>query len=173
MFKATFALFCLAAIFIISYNFFTASSLPLPQGTVIDSLCVIKEKRALEVFSQGKHIKTYQISLGRNPIGDKQIERDKKTPEGLYTINDKNPNSHFYRNLGISYPNEQDIAEATNLGKTAGKDIKIHGLGTMRGSLGKLHLWMDWTAGCIAVTNTEIDELYNAVNVGTPILIIP
>lgn len=168
-----FALFCLAAIFIFCYNKFTESSLPLSQGTIVDSLCVKKERRELQTFSQGKLLKTYQISLGSSPVGDKQIEGDHKTPEGLYAINDKNPKSHFYRNLGISYPNENDVAEATNLGKSAGKDIKVHGLGTMRGPLGKLHLWLDWTAGCIAITNEEIEELYNAVNLGTPILITP
>jgi murein L,D-transpeptidase YafK len=109
--------------------------------------------------------------LGFNPEGDKKWEGDGKTPEGLYRINDKNPNSHFHRNLGVSYPNENDLAEASALGKNVGKDIKIHGLGTLRRPLGKLHLWIDWTAGCIAVSNAEIEELYNAVAVGTPIFI--
>jgi murein L,D-transpeptidase YafK len=165
-------LFTVAIIFIFSYNLFYAKNIPLPQGTAIDSLCVWKEKRLLQVFTQGKCLKTYEISLGSSPIGDKQIEGDHKTPEGLYSINDKNPKSRFHRNLGISYPNETDIAEATNLGKEAGKDIKIHGLGKMRSPLKKLHLWMDWTAGCIAITNEEIEELYEAVAIGTPILIL-
>ncbi|MEY4903743.1 MAG: hypothetical protein RLZZ292_1558 [Bacteroidota bacterium] len=145
----------------------------MPKNTIIDSLCVFKSQRALQVFAQGKLVKTYEISLGLQPEGDKQFEGDNKTPEGLYRIHDKNPNSRFHKNLGVSYPNEKDLEEATALGKPVGKDIKVHGLGTFRGLLGKLHLWVDWTAGCMAITNGEIDELYDVVAVGTPILIQP
>ena len=144
---------------------------PLPSGSVIDSIAVHKSRRILEVFSKRNLLKTYKMSLGLSPEGDKIFEGDKKTPEGKYSINAKNPNSSFCRNLGISYPNEQDIAEATAVGKLPGGDIKIHGLG-FRGFLGKTHLWIDWTAGCIAVTNDEIKELYGAVPLGTPVLIL-
>ncbi len=172
--KKIFLVILLSIIFFIFLcNFFSPKSVPLPKEIVIDSLCVVKSTRSLQAFSQEKLIKTYEVSLGLNPVGDKQFEGDNKTPEGLYIINDKNPNSHFYKNLGVSYPNEQDIVEATALRKPVGKDIKIHGLGTLRAPLKKSHLLMDWTAGCIAITNDEIEELYNAVAVGIPILILP
>jgi murein L,D-transpeptidase YafK len=144
----------------------------LPDGIAIDSCCVWKSKRILKVFSKGKEVKTYDVSLGNQPIGDKEYEGDCKTPEGLYTINDKNPNSHYHRNLGISYPNATDIKAAEAMGKSAGKDIKIHGLGLLRGPIGVEHLSVDWTTGCIAVTNEEIEELYENVPIGTPILIL-
>jgi murein L,D-transpeptidase YafK len=169
--KSLFVVVLGAIIFIFAYNFFVKSGIPLAKEAMVDSLCVQKTQRKLEVFEKGKLLKTYDVSLGFSPEGDKKWEGDGKTPEGLYHINDKNPNSHFHRNLGVSYPNENDLAEANVLGKSAGKDIKIHGLGTLRAPLGKLHLWIDWTAGCIAVTNAEIEELYNAVAVGTPIFI--
>ena len=145
----------------------------LPSDIKIDKLIVLKSKREMYAFTNGKLIKTYKISLGRNPIGDKKYEGDKKTPEGLYYINDKNSNSGYHKNLGISYPNENDIEEAKQIGKPPGGEIKIHGLRNKTGFIGKFHRWYDWTLGCIAVTNNEIDELYNVVNIGTPIEIRP
>lgn len=118
-------------------------------------------------------MKTYTISLGGNPIGDKEYEGDKKTPEGIYYINDKNPNSGYHKNLGISYPNKKDIEQAKKLGKPVGGDIKIHGLKNRTGVIGKLHRWFDWTLGCIALTNNEMDELYYSVPIGTKIEILP
>lgn len=145
----------------------------LPADTQIDKLVVYKSERELLAYSNGKLVKTYKISLGGNPIGDKEFEGDKKTPEGRYTINDKNPNSGYHKNLGVSYPNKDDIENAKRLGKLAGSDIKIHGLRNRTGIIGKFHRWFDWTLGCIAVTDEEIDELYNAVKIGTPIEINP
>jgi len=97
--------------------------------------------------------------LGRNPVGHKEFEGDKKTPEGIYTINDKNPNSGYYKNLGVSYPNAQDIENAKKLGKPAGGDIKIHGIRNYCGIIGKFQRWADWTYGCIAPTNREMEEI--------------
>jgi len=145
-----------------------------PDKTVrIDKIVVEKSKRRMYVYANGKIIKTYKISLGGNPVGKKQFEGDKKTPEGLYLINDKNPKSICYKNLGISYPNPQDIKNARKSGKKAGGLIKIHGITNGYGWLGKLHILIDWTAGCIAVTNSEMDELYNSVEQGTPVEIKP
>ena len=96
-----------------------------------------------------------------------------RTPEGTYTIHDKNPRSAFYLNLGISYPNEEDEAYAQQLGCSAGGAIKIHGLRNGSGWKGRFHRLSDWTAGCIAVTNAEMEELYRAVPIGTPITIYP
>lgn len=145
----------------------------LPADTQIDKLVVYKSKRQLLAYSNGQLVKTYKISLGTQPIGAKEFEGDKKTPEGLYFINDKNPNSIFHKNLGISYPDKKDIINAKRLGKKAGGDIKIHGLSDNRNYIKKFHRWRDWTAGCIAVTNEEIDELYAAVKIGSPIEIYP
>ncbi|UKJ08530.1 L,D-transpeptidase family protein [Solitalea lacus] len=107
------------------------------------------------------------------PVGDKQVEGDKKTPEGLYTINDKNSNSGYYKNLGISYPNQQDIVEAKKLGKSPGGEVKIHGLKNGMGFIHKFQRWVDWTMGCVAVTNEEMEELYSHTPIGTTIEIRP
>jgi len=125
------------------------------------------------VYSNGELIKTYKISLGKQPVGAKEFEGDKKTPEGFYFINDKNPNSGYHKNLGISYPDNDDMEYARHLGKPAGGDIKIHGIRNKIGIIGKFHRWFDWTEGCVAVTNEEIDELYEAVKIGTNIEIKP
>ena len=141
--------------------------------TNVDSICVEKSIRKMTVFYNGSPLKSYAIALGGNPIGHKQHQGDLRTPEGLYTINDKNPNSGYHKNLGISYPNNADRAAARTLGKTPGGDIKIHGLPNGQGYIGKAHVISDWTWGCIAVTDEEVNELYNAVSIGTPILILP
>jgi murein L,D-transpeptidase YafK len=138
----------------------------LPKGSKIDSIVVIKSKRQLLAYSKGNLLKIYKIALGREPIGPKQFEGDRKTPEGVYYINDKNPNSGWHKNLGISYPNQKDIKNANKKGKSAGGNIKIHGLQNGKGYIGKLHRLQDWTLGCIAVTNEEIDELYYATTIG-------
>ncbi|MFC4176418.1 L,D-transpeptidase family protein [Flavobacterium gossypii] len=139
----------------------------------MDRIEVFKSKRRMKVYSEGVLLKTYRISLGKNPVGHKQFEGDCKTPEGIYSIDGRNPNSTFHKNLGISYPNEKDLEKAKSLGKPAGGDIKIHGLRNGRGYISKFHRWRDWTAGCIAVTDVEIDELYDAVKIGAEIQIYP
>lgn len=145
----------------------------LPAETQIDRLVVYKSKRQLLAYSNGQLLKTFKISLGRQPIGDKEFEGDKKTPEGLYFINDKNPNSGYHKNLGISYPDKDDIEYSKRLGKPTGGDVKIHGLRNNTGVISKFQRWYDWTLGCIAVTDEEIDELYSAVKIGTQIDIKP
>jgi len=146
---------------------------PLPKDTVIDKIVVLKSERKLKVYSKGKLIKTYRISLGLNPVGAKRVEGDMKTPEGIYYINGKNPKSSYYKNLGISYPNNADRKRAKALGKSTGGDIKIHGFKTGSEGPGRLHLLKDWTHGCIALMNEEVDELYDHTAVGTPIEIKP
>lgn len=145
----------------------------LPEGVKVDSLVVLKSARTMMAYAQGEHVRTYYIALGQQPIGHKEVEGDMKTPEGIYSINDRNPNSAYHKNLGISYPNEADIAHAQSLGKSAGGDIKIHGLKNGRGSIGRLHRQQDWTHGCIAVTNEEMDELYESVEIGATIVLKP
>ncbi len=159
------------AVIITAYYFWPMQK--LPAGTHIDSLVVLKSERRLLAYSNGKLMKTYTISLGKSPIGHKVFEGDMKTPEGLYTINAKNPNSGYHKNLGVSYPNDLDRAIAARIGKSPGGDIKIHGIRNGRGYIGKFHRWADWTHGCIAVTDEEIDELYNVVGIGATIQIKP
>ncbi|QBQ62934.1 hypothetical protein EXH44_01175 [Actinobacillus indolicus] len=132
-------------------------------STNIDRLVVFKSKRQMWAYEGETLVKIYPISLGFSPIGHKQFEGDGKTPEGVYKINERNPNSAYHKNLGISYPNEEDKAYAALHNKSAGGLIKIHGLRNGSGSIGRLHLLKDWTHGCIAVTNEEMDELYEHV----------
>ena len=147
---------------------------PLPTGTQIDKLIVYKSKREMHALHQGSLVKIYPISLGKNPIGHKELEGDMKTPDGVYTIHDRNANSGYHKNLGISYPNEADIAYAKVHGKSAGGAIKIHGIKNGLGDIiGANHLLKDWTHGCIAVTNPEIDELFVAVVENAVIEILP
>jgi murein L,D-transpeptidase YafK len=153
------------------YYFFPENK--LPANKKIDKLVVLKGKRIMEVYSNGQIIKTYKIALGQNPTGDKESEGDKRTPEGEYRINDKNANSSFHKNLGISYPNTQDTEEAKKKNLEPGGEIKIHGIRNGFGFIGKFHRMLNWTAGCIAITDQEIDELYDNVAIGTPVVIRP
>jgi murein L,D-transpeptidase YafK len=157
----------------LSYTFLLNRDTKLDSGAVIDKILVEKNKREMHVYRNGVCLKTYKIALGSNPIGHKECEGDGKTPEGIYTINDKNPNSAYYKNLGISYPNEKDIAHADSLGLSPGGAIKIHGIKNGLGAFAKAIQLKDWTAGCIAVTDEEMEELFNAVPIGTEIEILP
>lgn len=161
----------LSIIALVIYYFYPEKK--LVTNIKINSLVVYKSKRELMAYSNGQLVKTYKISLGKNPIGDKEFEGDKKTPEGVYFINAKNPNSGYYKNLGISYPNKQDIEASKKLGKPTGGDVKIHGLRNGIGFISKFQRWYDWTAGCIALTDEEVEELYNTVDIGTKIEIKP
>ena len=147
---------------------------PLGDDVYIDKLIVEKSKREMHAYQNGQLVKTYPIALGKNPIGHKQFEGDKKTPEVVYTIDDRNPNSSYHKNLGVSYPNERDVAFAKAHGKSAGGLIKIHGIKNGMGDIiGERHLLSDWTDGCIAVTDREMDELFDKVKLGSPIEILP
>ena len=133
----------------------------------VDLIVVWKSKRRLTLFKNKKPIYTYIIRLGFDPKGHKLKEGDGRTPEGQYWITHKNPSSAFHKSLGISYPNKKDKLLAKKFGVSPGKDIYIHG-GPK--SFFK-HLFFDWTEGCIAVTDSEIEEIYNIVPVNTPIYI--
>lgn len=159
--------FCLAfLVLLVVYYFYPEQKLP---DVTIDKIVVLKSERKLQAYSNGKLVKSYSVSLGRNPAGDKEYEGDDRTPEGNYIINSKNPGSKYHKNLGISYSNEEDIAQAKKIGKPAGGEIKIHGMKDAYSFIGKFQRWIDWTAGCIALTNDEIDELYAHVPLGTKI----
>jgi murein L,D-transpeptidase YafK len=145
-----------------------------PLKGEVDFLVINKNKRELLAFNKNdKLLKKYKIALGFEPKGKKEFQGDGKTPERTYYINDKNPNSIAYKNLGISYPNSEDINNSILLGKPTGGDIKIHGLIKKWTKLGRFHRFVDWTGGCIAVSNSEIDELYKNVPIGTKIIINP
>lgn len=145
----------------------------LPENAQITRLVVHKSERKMFAYNGDNLLKSYDISLGFSPIGHKQFEGDGKTPEGVYRINERNANSGYHKNLGISYPNQQDKAFAQSQGKSAGGLIKIHGLPNGSGALGRQHLRHDWTNGCIAVTNDEVDELFRSVVYNAPIEIKP
>ncbi len=138
-----------------------------------DLVVVIKSKRAMFLMKESKILKVYRVALGKTPVGEKISQGDGKTPEGRYYIIGRNPNSNFYKALKISYPNEKDIERAIRLNVNPGGGIMIHGLSKHIEYLGKYHIIDDWTEGCIAVTNEEIDEIWKLVPDGTPIEILP
>lgn len=145
----------------------------LPDGLMFEKLFLQKKARKLTAYSNGKPVRVYLVSLGFAPVGPKEVQGDGKTPEGKYSIDGKNPHSAYYKNLGISYPDSKDRKNAQKLGKSPGGDIKIHGLAPSFAEIGEEHLLTDWTHGCIAVTNPEMEELYTRTAVGTPIEIVP
>jgi murein L,D-transpeptidase YafK len=140
---------------------------------VADKVLVEKALRRLTLFQNGKSIKTYKVALGKNPVGPKVQKGDGRTPEGIYSIDARNPNSAFHLALHISYPNAADKARAESLGVPSGGGIMIHGIKNWLGWLGSLHRLSDWTQGCIAVTNTEIEEIWKRVPNGTVVEIVP
>ena len=131
-----------------------------------DKIIVEKADRTMYLCASGKIIKTYKIALGANPEGHKTQLGDEKTPEGIYYIDYRNPNSKFHKSLHISYPNKDDINHAKKLGVSPGGDIMIHGISKYFSWLGPLHRLWDWTDGCIAVTNSEMDEIWDLVPIG-------
>jgi lipoprotein-anchoring transpeptidase ErfK/SrfK len=138
-----------------------------------DSIVVEKSLRRLTLFTGGLPLRTYDVSLGRVPNGAKLQIGDFRTPEGLYYIDARNPQSQFHRGLHVSYPNAQDLARARATGVDTGGDIMIHGLPNGQGQYGPTHRAVDWTSGCVAVTNDEIEEIWDAVPLGTPVRIVP
>lgn len=145
----------------------------LPVGAVADSVVVRKAERRLDLYRKGERLKTYIVSLGRNPVGDKERDGDARTPEGRYRLDYRNPQSRYHRALHISYPSGEDRAEAARQGVSPGGDLMLHGLRNGLGWMGRLHRGVDWTLGCVALTNAEIEELWRVVPDGTPITILP
>jgi murein L,D-transpeptidase YafK len=138
-----------------------------------DHVVVLKRERTLELLTQGKVIKKYKIALGGDPVGAKTRKGDHKTPEGVYVLDFRNRYSRFYKAIHISYPNEHDRAVALQEGVSPGGDVFVHGLPNGFGAIGSAHRLRDWTDGCIAVTNEEIDEIWKAVPDGIQIEIRP
>jgi murein L,D-transpeptidase YafK len=147
---------------------------PPPFGSVqADSIVVEKKQHRLSLYYRGLLMRSYLVALGQQPKGDKIRQGDNRTPEGMFRTEARNPQSHYHRALKISYPDAAHIARAHALGVQPGGDIMIHGLPARQAWVGAAHRDFDWTEGCIAVTNKEIEEIWNVVPVGTPILIKP
>ena len=147
----------------------TRSKFQSYNGPQVTRVVVEKSSRSMWLISGKKVLKKYDVDLGFTPRGHKKIEGDGRTPEGSYFINRRNPNSAFHLSLGMSYPNAKDIAYAKSIGKPPGGEIFIHGGPTLRGDRNK----PDWTAGCISVSNKEIEMIYAMVKNGTQIDVLP
>jgi len=139
------------------------------NGPEVTSVVVNKGARKIYLLHGEEVLRQYKMDLGFAPQGPKRIEGDGKTPEGLYRIDRRNPNSIYHLSIGISYPNAQDIAHARSLGKRPGGEIFIHGEPNDKKARKRAARVSDWTAGCIAVKNHEIEEIYAMVRDGTPI----
>lgn len=151
-----------------------AKSVPTYEGDAVTAIVIHKGARKMYLMHNDKVLRSYDVGLGFAPEGHKEIEGDGKTPEGRYLIDRKNPNSKFHLSLGISYPNDADRDYAQSIGKSPGGDIFIHGNQDLKHRLKRD--WRnafdtDWTAGCIAVTDAEMSEIYSMVRIGTPIFI--
>jgi murein L,D-transpeptidase YafK len=138
-----------------------------------DRVVVAKADRTLTLYRGAQVLRTYKIALGRNPTGPKEEEGDGRTPEGVYVIDGRHAQSAFHRSLHISYPNAGDRRRAAGRRVRPGGAIMIHGLPNGLGALGAAHRLRDWTEGCIAVTDDEIEEIWRMVPNGTRIEIRP
>lgn len=138
-----------------------------------DRILVLKSAHTLSLMRGDRILRTYKVALGRSPVGPKTRKGDHKTPEGLYSIDAKKEHSRFYRALHISYPNASDRERAQKEENDPGGNVEIHGIENRLGWIGGLHRSFDWTDGCIAVTDVEIDQIWNSVEVGTPVEIRP
>lgn len=138
-----------------------------------DSILVLKKDHVLELLQRGNVIRTYKVALGRGGLAPKEKEGDGRTPEGHYIIDSRNADSHYHKALHISYPDADDRKRAAKSGVSPGGAIMIHGLPNGMGWIGSAHRLYDWTLGCIAVADSEIDEIWDLVPVGTPVEIRP
>ncbi|TDQ50322.1 L,D-transpeptidase-like protein [Permianibacter aggregans] len=149
------------------------SSAPFADDPMISKVLVLKSERKMQLLAGESVAREYRISLGDNPIGHKQQQGDERTPEGHYLIDFRNPQSRYHRSLHITYPNAVDKQNAKTRGVSPGGDIFIHGLPNGMGWMESAFVGRDWTDGCIAVTNAEIEEIWRLVKNGTPIEIRP
>ncbi len=139
----------------------------------VSAVLVLKADRVLRLLNNGKTLKEYRVSLGKQPIGHKMQEGDRRTPEGRYILDWRNENSRFYRSIHISYPNARDARRAQQIGNDPGGMIMIHGRPSYYNATTRRYENRDWTDGCIAVTDSEMDEIWDMVDDGTPIFILP
>ena len=161
------------AILLLSAAVLGCSSAPPNIGGVkADRIVILKSKHLMTLMANGKTLRSYRVALGRSD-GAKERQGDHKTPEGQYVIDQKNSQSRFHLALHISYPNAADLKRAHNAGADPGGAIMIHGVEKPFAWLGPLQNEVDWTDGCVAVTNREMDEVWQLVPVGTPVEIKP
>jgi murein L,D-transpeptidase YafK len=146
---------------------------PLPPGAVADRVVVAKHAHTLTLMRGTRPLKTYRVSLGPHPRGQKEREGDGRTPEGLYRLDSRNAHSGMHLALHVSYPDSAAVAHAKVLGVSPGGLIMVHGIRNGLGWIGRMHRWVDWTNGCVAVTDREMDEIWRAVPTGTPVEIRP
>lgn len=149
------------------------SNATVNTNELADKVLVEKSKNKMTLFRKGKEIAHYHVVFGGNPTGHKQQEGDERTPEGKYVLDFKKPNSAYYKAIHISYPNAQDIARAKAKGKSAGGDIMIHGQKNGFEALQAQTQKYNWTIGCIALTNEDMDLFWNKIKTPTAIEIIP
>ncbi|MDR5652626.1 L,D-transpeptidase family protein [Ruixingdingia sedimenti] len=140
------------------------------HGPEVTRIEVHKSARRMYLLHHNEVLKSYRIGLGSNPVGHKQREGDGRTPEGIYFIDRQNPNSNFHLSVGISYPRPVDVEVARAAGVSPGGDIFIHGRAGKHTARGR---GVDWTDGCIAVTDREMEEIYSMVRLSTPVVIYP
>lgn len=143
------------------------------DGPEVTSVVVNKGARKMYLMHGEEVLREYKVGLGFAPEGHKQAEGDGRTPEGTYVINRRNPNSQYHLSVGISYPNTEDRAAARKMGKSPGGDIFIHGEPNSRKDRKRAARTRDWTAGCISVSNEEIEEIFSMVRDGTVIALRP
>lgn len=149
----------------------TERSAILPENTHADLVVIRKNTHYLTLYNKGQVLKSYRVALGSNPVGHKEREGDNKTPEGTYIIDSRKSDSAFHKALHISYPNALDIEKAKRLGVSPGGAIMIHGIRNGLGWIGNFHRYFDWTSGCIAVTDWEIEEIWRVVPDGVSVRI--
>jgi murein L,D-transpeptidase YafK len=146
---------------------------PTASDVKPDRILIVKSQRTLSLMRGEQTLKRYSVALGRQPIGAKDRAGDHKTPEGIYFVDRKLPNSKFHMALHLSYPDPKDRDRAKQMGVSPGGDVEIHGLPFGFAWLGEQQRRVDWTDGCIALSNAEIEEIYPLIAVGTPVEIRP
>jgi murein L,D-transpeptidase YafK len=154
----------------VAYTPATASSSSLPAA---DRIVVHKADRRLELLRKGEVLRSYKVALGLQPVGHKERSGDFRTPEGKYTLNRRNPRSDFFLSIQISYPNDADLKNAKQNGWEAGGSIMIHGLPNVLKRDLTYYQTRDWTDGCIAVSNSDMVEIWLLTHENTPIEILP
>jgi murein L,D-transpeptidase YafK len=147
--------------------------IPLAPSTFADRVIVLKGQRRILLLRDGQEICSYRISLGRNPHGPKERQGDHKTPEGLYILDHKNKKSGYHLAMHLSYPNASDRLRSAVQGVSPGGDIMVHGIKNGLGWIGRFQRLFNWTDGCIALTNPEMDQFSHLVPEGTPVEIRP
>ena len=166
-------LFVAGFLLLTSWPFTIAQNATVNTTVSADRVVVYKRERKLVLLSHGKELRSYKVALGGEPIGPKTRQGDHRTPEGLYVLDSRSPHSRFYKAYHISYPNAKDRAAAKKLGVSPGGDIMLHGLPKEYAWVGGEQSLHDWTDGCIAVSDEEMDEIWKLVPVGTAIEIKP